>query len=117
MGHPYIIRGDQRPRPRLDFDGQLNAVQRAVVLARGGPMLVIAGAGSGKTRTLTYRAAHLIASGISPDRMLLCTFTRRAAHAMRSQLEQLLGLDLRGLWAGTFHHVANLALRLETKAE
>jgi DNA helicase II / ATP-dependent DNA helicase PcrA len=107
----YILRTERPPRRHLDLDGDLNDEQRAVVLAPRGPVLVIAGAGSGKTRTLTYRAAHLLESGVPPDRLLLCTFTHRAAREMVRRVEALLEIDLRPLWAGTFHHVANLALR------
>ncbi|MCC6749739.1 MAG: ATP-dependent helicase [Deltaproteobacteria bacterium] len=102
----------ERPAGRgSDFLSELNEQQRAAVLHGEGPLLVIAGAGSGKTRTLTYRAARLIADGLAPSRLLLCTFTNRAGKEMVHRLEGLLGLDLRPLWAGTFHHVANLALR------
>ena len=107
----YVIHTDRPSRGTLDLDGDLNAQQRAVVLGPPGPLLVIAGAGSGKTRTLTYRAAHLLEGGLAPDRLLLCTFTNRAAREMIKRVESLLDVDLKRLWAGTFHHVANLALR------
>jgi DNA helicase-2/ATP-dependent DNA helicase PcrA len=107
----YVIRTQRTGRPRLNLDTDLNEQQRAAVLAPPGRVLVIAGAGSGKTRTLTYRAAHLLSTGLEQDRILLCTFTNRAAREMVERVEQLLGLDLKPSWAGTFHHVANLALR------
>ena len=107
----YVIHTDRSSPGTLDLDGELNAQQRAVVLGPPGPILVIAGAGSGKTRTLTYRAAHLLEGGLAPDRLLLCTFTNRAAREMIKRVEGLLDVDLKRLWAGTFHHVANLALR------
>lgn len=107
----YVIRTERPSRSGLALERELNEQQRAAVLAPAGQVLIIAGAGTGKTRTLTYRAAELIARGVRPDRILLCTFTNRAAREMVARVERLLGLDLRPLWAGTFHHVANLALR------
>ncbi len=80
-------------------------------MADGGPMLVIAGAGSGKTRTLTYRVARLIESGAGPERILLATFTNKAAREMLSRVERLTSLDISRLWGGTFHRIANRILR------
>src|SRR5688572_8467793 len=74
-------------------------------------MLVIAGAGSGKTRTLTYRVARLIESGVMPQRILLLTFTNKAAKEMLSRVEGLLGPDVRRITGGTYHHVGHLVLR------
>lgn len=74
-------------------------------------LLIVAGAGTGKTRTLTCRAARLIASGLEPRRMMLCTFTNRAARQMIRRVGELLQAELRTPWAGTFHHIANVALR------
>lgn len=82
-----------------------------VVTASGGPMLVIAGAGSGKTRTITYRVAYLVESGVPLDRILLVTFTNKAAKEMLSRVEMLLKRDVKGIWGGTFHHVGNILLR------
>jgi DNA helicase-2/ATP-dependent DNA helicase PcrA len=109
----YVVRSSRPKREEaLALERDLNEEQRAVVLATTGPILVIAGAGSGKTRTLTYRAAQLIYRGLDPKRLLLCTFTNRAAHEMVERVEKLIGgLPIRLRWAGTFHHVANLALR------
>ena len=107
----YFIRSERPAGRALDLDKELNAEQRAVVLAGGGPMLVIAGAGSGKTRALTYRVARLLADGVAPDRLLLCTFTNRAAREMLRRVEELCGVDTRGLHSGTFHHVGNLLVR------
>jgi len=107
----YVLRSQRRGHSKLSVDQDLNDQQRAVVLAPSGQVLVIAGAGTGKTRTLTYRTAHLLSEGTRPDRVLLCTFTNRAAREMVGRVEQLMGQALRPLWAGTFHHVANLALR------
>jgi DNA helicase-2/ATP-dependent DNA helicase PcrA len=67
----------------------LNPEQREAVVARGRPLLVVAGAGTGKTRTLACRVAHLVASGVPPERILLLTFSRRAAHEMLARAEQL----------------------------
>ncbi|MCK5796112.1 MAG: ATP-dependent helicase [Deltaproteobacteria bacterium] len=107
----YVLRNSPRSASVLDLEGALNASQRAAVLGGRGPHLIIAGAGSGKTRTLTYRAAHLIAQGLDPQHLLLCTFTNRAAKEMVRRLQDLLGIELRPPWAGTFHHIANRALR------
>jgi DNA helicase-2/ATP-dependent DNA helicase PcrA len=107
----YVLHTPRAARRGLDLEGELNEQQRAVVLAGEGPLLVIAGAGTGKTRTLTYRAAQLIHGGRSPEQLLLCTFTNRAAREMVQRVEGLLDVDLKRLWAGTFHHVANMALR------
>jgi DNA helicase-2/ATP-dependent DNA helicase PcrA len=107
----YVIRSSRPAGRALDLDKELNAEQRAVVLAGAGPILVIAGAGSGKTRALTYRVARLLADGVPADRLLLCTFTNRAAREMLRRVEELCGVDTRALHSGTFHHVANLLLR------
>src|SRR5205807_2680640 len=76
-----------------------------------GPALVIAGAGSGKTRTLTYRVAYLLEQGIPPDRILLLTFTNKAAKEMMRRVVDLLGQELTSLWGGTFHSIGNRVLR------
>ena len=107
----YVLRTSKPARGRLELKGKLNEQQLAAVLHREGPALIIAGAGSGKTRTLTYRAAHLISTGVDPERILLCTFTNRAAREMIKRVQGLLDAELKPLWAGTFHHVGNLALR------
>ena len=92
----------------------LNPVQREAVLATEGPLLVIAGAGSGKTRVLTYRVAHLIhAVGAKPNEILAITFTNKAAGEMRERLEHLLGRSSRGLWVLTFHAACGRILRRE----
>ena len=95
----------------IDYEKELNPEQLRVVLEEGGPLLVIAGAGSGKTRTLTYRVARLMESGIPPERILLATFTNKAARSMLSRVETLIGREIGGLWGGTFHHCAHLTLR------
>ncbi len=91
----------------------LNADQRRAVEFGDGPLLVIAGAGTGKTRTLACRVAHLIEQGIGAERILLLTFTRRAASVMVRQAERMLGSDdVRTVWGGTFHAVANRLLHV-----
>jgi DNA helicase-2/ATP-dependent DNA helicase PcrA len=89
----------------------LNPEQLAAVVHRDGPLLVIAGAGSGKTRTLIYRVARLIESGVSPEAILLLTFTRRAAQEMLRRVEQLIGERGGHVSGGTFHSFANQVLR------
>lgn len=95
----------------VDFERDLNPEQRAAALAPDGPVLVIAAAGTGKTRTLTYRVAHLVERGIPPDRILLLTFTNRAAREMLDRAARLVGDRVGGIWGGTFHHMANRMLR------
>ncbi|MBP8303542.1 MAG: ATP-dependent helicase [Phycisphaerae bacterium] len=95
----------------IDWSADLNGEQLAVVTAPGGPMLVVAGAGSGKTRALTYRLAWLVSRGADPSRILLVTFTNRAAREMLSRVEVLVKQETRDLWGGTFHHIANRLLR------
>jgi len=99
----------------IDYEKHLNPEQLAVVMAERGPLLVIAGAGSGKTRTLTYRVARLIESGTDPSRILLLTFTNKAAREMLHRVELLIKQDIKKIWGGTFHHVANLMLRRHAK--
>ncbi|MEJ2689943.1 MAG: ATP-dependent helicase [Deltaproteobacteria bacterium] len=89
----------------------LNEAQYAAVTHGTGPVLVIAGAGSGKTRTLVYRVAHLVTRGIDPQQILLLTFTRRAAQEMLLRASQLLDASCQKVWGGTFHAVGNLLLR------
>src|SRR3984885_3129682 len=90
---------------RIDYARELNPQQYAAVTAAPGPALVIAGAGSGKTRTLTYRVAFLLEQGIPPDRILLLTFTNKAAGEMMRRVADLLGQQLYDLWGGTFHSI------------
>lgn len=95
------------------LDG-LNPEQRAAAEHGDSPLLIIAGAGSGKTTTLVHRVAHLIASGVDPQRILLLTFTRRAAQMMTERTRKLVGdtADLSGLWSGTFHGTSVRLLRV-----
>jgi len=96
----------------IDFKGALNEQQYEVVTGAEGPALVLAGAGSGKTRTLIYRLAYLLERGIPPKNILLMTFTNKASHEMRDRTELLLKYTPKGLWSGTFHHVGNRSLRM-----
>ncbi len=108
-----IYRLHQAPRggPELDYHGLLNDQQVAVVEAPSGPILVVAGAGSGKTRTLTWRVARLLHDGASPESILLLTFTNKAAREMLRRVEEVARVDTRRLTGGTFHHVAHQVLR------
>jgi ATP-dependent DNA helicase UvrD/PcrA len=108
----YVLKSPSRLKSyRVDYDRELNDEQREVVLAGRGPILVIAGAGSGKTRTLVYRVARLIESGLDPSKILLLTFTNKAAREMLRRVETLLSVDMRRLTGGTFHSVGNRLLR------
>jgi DNA helicase-2/ATP-dependent DNA helicase PcrA len=98
-------------RTGIDYERDLNPEQRAVVTVESGPILVIAGAGTGKTRTITYRVAYLIDTGIRPEQVMLATFTNKAAREMLHRVETLLKVSLRNLLGGTFHHIANQILR------
>ena len=95
----------------IDYAAELNQQQLAAVTAPPGPLLVIAGAGSGKTRTLTYRVAYLLENGIDPRNILLLTFTNKAAREMLGRVVNLLPVDASGLWGGTFHSIGNRILR------
>jgi DNA helicase-2/ATP-dependent DNA helicase PcrA len=96
---------------QIDYARELNPQQLAAVTAPPGPALVIAGAGSGKTRTLTYRVAYLLEQGIPADRILLLTFTNKAAGEMMRRVADLLGRQLPSLWGGTFHSIGARVLR------
>ncbi|OGP67422.1 MAG: ATP-dependent DNA helicase [Deltaproteobacteria bacterium RBG_16_44_11] len=95
----------------IDYEKELNPEQYRVVMEEGGVLLVLAGAGSGKTRTLTYRVARLLESGIPPENILLATFTNKAARSMLNRVECLSNLYTGKIMGGTFHHIAHLILR------
>lgn len=95
----------------IDFTKELNEQQYAAVSSKPGPALVIAGAGSGKTRTLTHRVAYLLDKGVEAGNILLLTFTNKAAREMLERVEQLVPGDIAGLWSGTFHSIGNRILR------
>ncbi len=100
----------------IDYLKQLNPEQKRAVTHTNGPIMVIAGAGSGKTRVLTYRIVHLLKSGVSPHNILALTFTNKAAKEMRNRIETIVGeSDARSLWMGTFHSVFSKILRFESE--
>jgi len=96
-----------------DYLSSLNEPQRNAVLHTEGPLMIIAGAGSGKTRVLTYRIAWLMQQGVEPFNILALTFTNKAAREMRHRIEQVVGHDARNLWMGTFHSIFAKILRIE----
>lgn len=100
------------PFPEIDFKAELNDEQYAAVTAPPGPALVLAGAGSGKTRTLTYRVAYLLHQGVQAYEILLLTFTNKASREMLERVEDLTGVPRRALWGGTFHSIAQRILRV-----
>ena len=98
----------------MDFLSKLNPEQREAVLHREGPLLILAGAGSGKTRVITFRIAYLIGDGhAEPDQVLAVTFTNKAAGEMRERVEALIGEDCNGIWLSTFHALCARLLRRE----
>jgi len=113
----YIIKPIASPDKKLniDYKSELNDEQYRVVTEGDGPCLVLAGAGSGKTRTLVYRVAYLLENGIKPERILLMTFTNKASKEMLSRVELILKNKPQGLWGGTFHHIGNRLLRMYGK--
>ena len=102
--------------PAIDFRAQLNDEQFAAVTAEPGPLLVLAGAGSGKTRTLTYRVAYLLSKGIPPGEILLLTFTNKASKEMLQRVQELTGVSPGRFWGGTFHSIGHRALRMYGEA-
>ena len=110
----YIIKRDENSLPEklTRYRQELNEQQFKVVTAKPNASLVVAGAGTGKTRTITYRVAYLIEQGVSPQKILLATFTNRAAREMLKRVEILTGSqNVHKIWGGTFHRIANLILR------
>ena len=109
----YVIkRHEAAPDKLARYRAELNEEQLRAVSAPPGPALIVAGAGSGKTRVITYRVAYLLEQGVSPARILLATFTNRAAREMLHRVEALTGGgQARRVWGGTFHRIANLILR------
>src|SRR5215212_2916217 len=112
MSRQYVLqRAHAETGIHIDYAAELNEQQLAAVTAPPGPLLVIAGAGSGKTRTLTYRVAYLLENGVDPRNILLLTFTNKAARQMLDRVVNLLPVDASGLWGGTFHSIGNRMLR------
>jgi len=101
----------REPTYRIDYEGELNPAQYAAATTLEGPVLVVAGAGSGKTRTLVYRVARLVESGVNPAQILLLTFTRKAAEEMLRRASMLVGGSCEQVAGGTFHSFANTVLR------
>ncbi|MHA1583708.1 MAG: ATP-dependent helicase [Promethearchaeota archaeon] len=116
MGKKKIV--IRRPAKKLSprFQKELNPEQLKAVLHEEGPALIIAGAGSGKTRMLTYRVAYLIDNNVPAESIVLVTFTKKAAQEMMNRVQGLIGGKTKGLYAGTFHHLANTILRKYAKA-
>lgn len=112
MSRDYVLQPFRAPvNLQIDYAKELNEQQHAAVTAPPGPALVLAGAGAGKTRTLIYRVAFLLEQGIPADRILLLTFTNKAAREMMRRVADLLGSSLSDLWGGTFHAIGHRMLR------
>ncbi len=99
----------------MDYLAGLNPSQRAAVEQTEGPVMIVAGAGSGKTRVITYRVAHLIQKGVDPFRILVLTFTNKAAKEMRERIMKVVGSEAKNIWMGTFHSVFARILRVEAE--
>ncbi|MFA6248278.1 MAG: UvrD-helicase domain-containing protein [Mucilaginibacter sp.] len=97
----------------MDYLAGLNPEQKAAVLQTKGPVMIIAGAGSGKTRVITFRVAHLIRSGVDSFNILVLTFTNKAAREMRERINHICGPEAKNIWMGTFHSVFAKLLRVE----
>lgn len=115
MAREYRLHTSATPQPRIDYAAELNPQQLAAVTSGPGQALVIAGAGSGKTRTLTYRVAYLLDNGIPPERILLLTFTNKAAKEMLERVQELVPIETQRLWGGTFHSIGNRILRFNAE--
>lgn len=112
MVRKFVLKGSPTDKQlKIDYGKELNQEQLEAVLNEDGACLVLAGAGSGKTRTITYRVAYLIEQGVPPNEIMLLTFTNRAAREMLERVEKLLGASVEGIWGGTFHSIANRLLR------
>src|SRR6266478_518044 len=112
MSRQYTLqRAPKATSIHINYTSELNEQQLAAVTAPPGPLLVIAAAGSGKTRTLIYRVAYLLENGIDPRNILLLTFTNKAARQMLDRVANMLPIDASGIWGGTFHSVGNRILR------
>ncbi len=116
MSRHYTLHSAASPVGRIDYAAELNAQQLAAVQAAPGPALVIAGAGSGKTRTLTYRVAWLLEQGVAPASILLLTFTNKAAREMLERVAAVVPGGADEIWGGTFHSIGNRILRRHPEA-
>lgn len=99
----------------MDFLAGLNPSQRAAAERTEGPVMIVAGAGSGKTRVITYRVAHLIQKGVDPFNILVLTFTNKAAKEMRERIMKVVGSEAKNIWMGTFHSIFARILRVEAE--
>ena len=100
----------------LSFLDELNPEQKKAAMNISGPLLIIAGAGSGKTKTLTYRIAYALSQGIQSSSILALTFTNKAAEEMKSRISKLVGeAQAKSIWAGTFHSIFARILRFEAE--
>ena len=116
MAKTFVLKTQATPKDfKVDYQSELNEEQYKVVASAEGPCLVLAGAGSGKTRTIVYRVAYLIENGVKPENILLVTFTNKAAKEMVNRVEKLLDKYPEKLWGGTFHHIGNRLLRKYAK--
>lgn len=111
----FVLKRTSPKELKINYQQELNPEQLQVVQNGAGPVLVLAGAGSGKTRIIVYRVAWLLEHGVSPDRILLVTFTNKASKEMLTRVRELLSDALNPIWGGTFHHVANRILRKYAK--
>ena len=111
----FVLKRTSPKELKINYQQELNPEQLQVVQNGAGPVLVLAGAGSGKTRIIVYRVAWLLEHGVSPDRILLVTFTNKASKEMLTRVRELLSDALNSIWGGTFHHVANRILRKYAK--
>ena len=112
MTREYFIQPPKRAGRSIRYEAALNPQQLEAVTSPPGPALVLAGAGTGKTRTLTYRVVYLLDQGVPPQQILLLTFTNKAAREMMDRVHALLGRDLSSLWGGTFHAMGHRLLRV-----
>ncbi|HBQ60738.1 MAG TPA: hypothetical protein DD671_14255, partial [Balneolaceae bacterium] len=106
----------EEPKGRPDFLSGLNKQQKQAVTHTDGPLLIVAGAGSGKTRVLTYRIAYLLQQyKAAPEQILALTFTNKAAREMKERIKNLIGDKAGKLWMGTFHSIFSKILRFEAE--
>jgi len=111
MARQYQLQENNTRTSNIDFAAELNEQQFLAVTSKPGPALVIAGAGSGKTRTLTYRVAYLLSKGVEARNIMLLTFTNKAAKEMTERVSELVTQDTSAMWSGTFHSIGSRILR------